>query len=163
MRVEERGILAQAVFAAGALILSLTLSAGAARAQAKTYVMKITLPTYHDTVHQLAMNYAAAVDKDSGGRIKAQVYPASQLGSIPRQIEGIQFGSIQCAIIPPEFFVGLDPRFEVMAAPGLINSMAQGQRIAADPMVLKLMLSLGAQCLAGAGRPIDQSAGERAS
>ncbi len=35
------------------------------------------------------------MEKDSGGRIKAQVYPASQLGSIPRQIEGVQFGSIQ--------------------------------------------------------------------
>ena len=56
MRVEERGILAQAVFAAGVLILSLTLSAGVARAQAKTYVMKITLATLHDTIHQVALN-----------------------------------------------------------------------------------------------------------
>jgi TRAP-type transport system periplasmic protein len=144
MRVEERGILAQAALAAGALMLSLWLGSGAARAQNQTYVMKITLPTLHDTVHQVAMNYAAAVEKDSGGRIKAEVYPASQLGSIPRQIEGTQFGSIQCALIPPEFFVGLDPRFEVMAAPGLVDSMEHGQRLAADPEVLKLMLGLGA-------------------
>ena len=82
--------------------------------------------------------------KISGGRIKGQVYPASQLGSIPRQIEGTQFGSIQCAVIPPEFFVGVDQRYEVMAAPGLVNSLAQGQKLAADPAVLKLMLSLGA-------------------
>ncbi len=98
------------------------------RKDQETYVMKITLPTLHDTVHQVAMNYAAAVEKDSGGRIKAEVYPASQLGSIPRQIEGVQFGSIQCAVIPPEFFVGVDQRFEVMAAPGLVNSMEHGQR-----------------------------------
>ena len=84
------------------------------------------------------------MEKDSGGRIKAEVYPASQLGSIPRQIEGTQFGAIQCEVVPPEFLVGLDERFEVMAAPGLVNSMAQGQRVAADPAVLKLMLSLGA-------------------
>jgi TRAP-type C4-dicarboxylate transport system substrate-binding protein len=130
-----------AVLTAGTLVLTLN---SVVQAQDKSYIMKITLPTLHDTVHQLAMNYAAAVEKDSGGRIKAQVYPASQLGSIPRQIEGTQFGSIQCAIIPPEFFVGLDPRFEVMAAPGLVNSMEQGQRVAADPAVLKLMLSLAA-------------------
>jgi TRAP-type C4-dicarboxylate transport system substrate-binding protein len=87
----------------------------------------------------------AALEKDSGGRIKVEVYPASQLGSIPRQIEGTQFGAIQCAIIPPEFFVGLDERFEVMAAPGLVDSLPHGQKVAADPAVLKLMLSLGAE------------------
>jgi TRAP-type transport system periplasmic protein len=144
LRVKERGILARAALAAGALVLSLALHCGAARAQDQTYVMKITLPTLHDTVHQVALNWAAAIERDSGGRVKVQVYPASQLGSIPRQIEGVQFGSIQAALIPPEFFVGVDPRFEVMAAPGLVDTMVQGQRVANDPAVLKLMLALGA-------------------
>jgi TRAP-type transport system periplasmic protein len=40
--------------------------------------------------------------------------------------------------------VGLDERFEMMAAPGLIDSIEHGQRLAADPAVLKLMLGLGA-------------------
>jgi TRAP-type transport system periplasmic protein len=142
MRSMDRGIHAHAAFAA-ALVLSFALTLGAAGAQDKTYVMKITLPTLKDTVHQVALNYAAAVERDSGGRIKVEVYPASQLGSIPRQIEGVQFGAIQAALIPPEFFVGIDPRFEVMAAPGLVDSMEHGQRVAADPAVLKLMLALG--------------------
>ena len=77
--------------------------------------------------------------------IKGEVYPASQLGSVPRQIEGTQFGAIQAANIPPEFFVGVDDRFGVLAAPGLVDSMEHGQRLAADPAVLKLMLGLGAQ------------------
>jgi TRAP-type C4-dicarboxylate transport system substrate-binding protein len=106
--------------------------------------MKITTPTINDSPDTLARNLAAAVEKDSGGRIKGEVYPASQLGSIPRQIEGTQFGAIQCAVIPPEFFAGVDERFEVMAAPGLVDSLAHGQRVAADPAVRKLMLSLGA-------------------
>jgi TRAP-type transport system periplasmic protein len=149
MRFVERGVLAQAAFAAGTLVLSLALSSGAARTQdqtqdSKSYVMKITLPTLHDTIHQVAINYAAAVEKDSGGRIKVEIYPASQLGSIARQIEGVQFGSIQCAMIPPEFFVGVDERFEVMAAPGLVDSMEHGQRVASDPAVLSMMLGLGA-------------------
>jgi TRAP-type C4-dicarboxylate transport system substrate-binding protein len=142
MYVLQRGIGIQAVLAAATFTLSLSL--GVARA-AESYVMKITLPTLNDTLHQAAKNLAAAVEKDSGGRIKAEVYPASQLGSIPRQIEGTQFGAIQCAMIPPEFFVGVDERFEVMTAPGLIDSMPQGQRVAADPEVLKLMLGLGAK------------------
>ena len=89
-------------------------------------------------------DFAAAVERNSGGRIKPEIYPASQLGSIPRQIEGTQFGSIQVCINPPEFFVGVDERFEVMTAPGMVNSMAHGQRLAADPEVLKVMLALGA-------------------
>jgi TRAP-type C4-dicarboxylate transport system substrate-binding protein len=146
MRMKEWGILAYAL--AGAVVFASPFAPGAARAQdqtpQKTYVMKITLPTLNDTVHQVAKNWAAAVEKDSGGRIKTEVYPASQLGSIARQIEGVQFGSIQASLIPPEFFVGVDPRFEVLAAPGLVASMEHGQRVAADPAVLKLMLGLGA-------------------
>jgi TRAP-type transport system periplasmic protein len=128
----------------GTCALSIALNVGAAQAQTKTYVMKITTPTIHAALDQYGRNFAAAVEKDSGGRIKGQVFPASQLGSIPRQIEGTQFGSIQVAIIPPEFFVGVDQRFEVLAAPGLVGSMKQGQQVTADPQVLKLMLGLGA-------------------
>jgi TRAP-type transport system periplasmic protein len=130
--------------AAGALVLSLLLSLGTARAQDKTYTMKITLATINDQIHAFAKNFAAALEKDSGGQIKPEIYPASQLGAIPRQTEGVQFGAIQCQLVPPEFLVGIDERFEVMAAPGLVTSMAQGQKLAADPAVLKLMLSLGA-------------------
>jgi TRAP-type C4-dicarboxylate transport system substrate-binding protein len=131
---------------AGAVVfvLSLAMTLGARAADDKTYVMKITLPTLDDNVHQFAKNFAAAVEKDSGDRIKTEVYPASQLGSIQRQIEGVQFGAIQAAVIPPEFFVGIDERFEVLAAPGIVKSMTEGQRLAANPAVRKLMLGLGA-------------------
>jgi TRAP-type transport system periplasmic protein len=143
MRFLECGMRA-ALAVGGICAVSIALTAGAALAQSSTYVMKVTTPTIHAAPDQYARNFAAAVEKDSGGRIKGQVYPASQLGSIPRQIEGTQFGSIQAAVIPPEFFVGVDQRFEVMAAPGIISSVAQGQRVAADPAVLKAMLALGA-------------------
>jgi TRAP-type transport system periplasmic protein len=156
MRSGKWGIVAPAV-AGAALVMSLSLTLGTARAEDKTYVMKVTTPTINDGPHLLAKNFAAAVERDSGGRIKGEVYPASQLGSIPRQIEGVQFGAIQAAVIPPEFFVGVDERFEVMAAPGLVNSVEHGQRVAADPAVLKLMLSLGAgKGLHGVGMFIAQ-------
>jgi TRAP-type transport system periplasmic protein len=129
----------------GAFVLALVLTVGGARAQDTTYTMKITLATLNDQIHAFAKNYAAALEKNSSGRIKTEVYPASQLGSIPRQTEGVQFGAIQCQVVPPEFLVGVDERFEVLAAPGLVQSMAQGQKLAADPEVLKLMLSLGAE------------------
>lgn len=142
---------------AGALILSLSLTPATTRAQDKTYVMKVTTATINDAPHQYVKDFAAAVERDSRGRIKSKVYPASQLGSIPRQIEGVQFGSIEAAAIPPEFIVGVDERFEVMAAPSLVNSFAHGQRIAADPAVQKLMLGLGAaKGLHGVGLAMSQ-------
>jgi len=164
MRFVYQRIPARTAFSAGAFALSLSLALGAAweakaqdKAQDKTYVMKVTGPTINDTPHLFAKNFAAAVERDSGGRVKSEVYPASQLGSIPRQIEGTQFGAIQAANIPPEFFVGVDERFEVMAAPGLVDTMEHGQRLAADPAVLKLMLGLGAnKGLHGVGLYIAQ-------
>ena len=144
MMIMQRDFFARTAVAAGGIGLALTLAAGTVSAQDKIYTMKITLPTLNDPSYFFAKNYAAALEKDSGGRIKPEIYPASQLGSIPRQIEGTQFGAIQCAVIPPEFFVGVDERFELMAAPGLVSSMEHGQRLAADPEVLKLMLGLGA-------------------
>jgi TRAP-type transport system periplasmic protein len=131
--------------AAGVIAAALALTLGAARAQDKTpMVMKISLAALNDPLHQFAKDFATLIDKDSSGRIKTEIYPASQLGSIPRQIEGTQFGAIQCVITPPEFYSGIDERFEVMAAPGLAASLAHAQRLAGDPEVLKLMLSLGA-------------------
>jgi TRAP-type transport system periplasmic protein len=148
MRFWHRGNLARAAYTVAALLLANGLTLAPAPAQEKTpdktYVMKISLPTINDIPHLFVKNFAAAVEKDSGGRIKPEIYPASQLGSIPRSIEGTQFGAIQATNVPPEFFVGVDERFEVMAAPGLVDSMEHGQRIAADPAVLKLMLGLGA-------------------
>jgi TRAP-type transport system periplasmic protein len=141
-------------FAAGAamIIVPSALTLGTAQAQDKTYVMKMTLPAVNDPSNQFAKNYAAALERDSGGRIKAEIYTASQLGAIPRQIEGTQFGAIQCALIPPEFFVGVDERFEVLAAPGLVDSVEHAHRLTLDPGVLKLILGLGAdKGLHGAG------------
>jgi len=135
---------ARIAFASCVVAASLGLLLGGAHAQDKTILMKMSTPTINDVPDTFGRNLGAALEKDSGGRIKAEVYPASQLGSIPRQIEGTQFGAIQCEIVPPEFMVGLDERFQVMAAPGLVASQKQGEKVAADPQVLKLMLSLGA-------------------
>ena len=126
------------------LLILLATRPGAHAADDKPYVMKIALATLNDALHQFAKDYASVVEKDSGGRIKVEIYPGSQLGSTQRQAEGVQFGAIQCIVVPPEFLVGIDERYELLAAPGLVDSMAKGQRIAADPAVRQLMLGLGA-------------------
>ena len=75
--------------------------------------------------HQFIKFYKEEVEKASGGRIEVQIYPASQLGPIPREIEGVQLGSIQGYIGPVDFFVGVDPRFGVFSAPMLFQRRRQ--------------------------------------
>ncbi len=147
MRVTPRRMGALAV--AGALLMPLIAAPHPARAAGdktgdKTYVMKLGLATINDSQHEWCKRFVAMVEKDSGGRIKGQIYPASQLGSIPREIEGVQFGEIQGYVGPPEFLSGVDPRFEITSAPGLITDIPHAVRVATDPQVQKLMFSFGA-------------------
>src|SRR4051794_3512181 len=104
----------------------------AAAAQAPN-VMKIGTATLNDSQHEWMKIFVSHIEKDSGGRIKGEIYPASQLGPIPRMIENTQFGAIQGYIGPPEFMTGIDPRFQVLAAPGLFKDMAHAQRTLTDP------------------------------
>ncbi len=127
--------------ALGGLVAAL-LSPGPA-AYAQTFTMKLSNATINDTQHEWLKRFAALIEKDSGGRIKAEIYPASQLGSIPRQIEGVQFGSIQGWMGPPEFLVGVDERFEVLSAPGLFSSNEQVMKVMADPPIRKMIYELG--------------------
>jgi TRAP-type C4-dicarboxylate transport system substrate-binding protein len=129
-------------FAAASMLIGL---ASPASAQSTTpIVMKLSTATLNDSQHEWLKRFAAAVDKDSGGQIKSEVYPASQLGSIPRQIEGTQFGSIQGWCGPPEFLVGVDERYEALSSPGLFSSLEQDVRVLNDPVVNTLILGLGA-------------------
>lgn len=114
------------------------------RAEDAPIVMKLSTATLNDTQHEWMKRFIAAVERDSGGRIKGEIYPGSQLGTIPRQIEGTQFGSIQGWIGPPEFLVGVDARYEVPSAPGLVTSQDQDMRVFSDPAVRDLILGLGA-------------------
>jgi Bacterial extracellular solute-binding protein, family 7 len=109
-------------------LMSLAMPSGALRADDKPYVMKITLATVNDALHQFAKSYAAVIERDSGGRIKSEIYPESLLGSTQRQAEGVQFGAIQCLIAPPEFLTGIDERFELLAACSMTNRSARRAR-----------------------------------
>jgi TRAP-type transport system periplasmic protein len=128
-----------------ALVLSSIVTCHAAQAaEDSIYVMKLGTATINESQHEWCKRFVAMVERDSGGRIKGEIYPASQLGAIPRQIEGVQFGSIQGYVGPPEFLAGIDARYEVLSAPGLITDIAHAVRAVGDPALQKLMLGLGA-------------------
>ncbi|CAN0547197.1 unnamed protein product, partial [Laminaria digitata] len=61
------------------------------------------------------------------------VFPAAQLGKVPRQIEGVQLGTQEAFNIPPGFFIGIDKRFMVTDAPGLFDDEAHAHRAVNSP------------------------------
>jgi TRAP-type transport system periplasmic protein len=139
-----RGLNRRGWWLAAVVAGAVAVAAPGAHAQDKAIVMKLSTATLNDSQHEWMKNFVADVDKDSGGRIKGEIYPSSQLGSIPRQIEGTQFGSIQGWIGPPEFLVGVDERFEVMTAPGLLHSLQQEVKVTEDPQFRDLVMQWGA-------------------
>jgi TRAP-type transport system periplasmic protein len=109
-----------------------------------TFSMKLAAPTINDGNHEWMKQFASAIEKKSGGRIKAEIYPASQLGSVPRMIEGTQLGSIQIVLAPPEFFAGIDQRFQLLSAPGLFQSERHAVKTISDPEFAKAFHAVGA-------------------
>jgi TRAP-type C4-dicarboxylate transport system substrate-binding protein len=106
-------------------------------------VVKIGSITMNDTVHHMMKDYKARVERRAGSRITVEVYPASQLGAIPRQIEGVQLGTQEMLSTPPSFFVGVDRRFGVVDAPGLFDSVPHAQKTVFDPEMRKSFWTIG--------------------
>jgi len=145
MKFTRRQLLYLTAGAAGLPTLSPLASAqNSTTPDNRTFVMKIATATLNDGNHEWMKRFAAAIETRSRGRIKAELYPASQLGSIPRQIEGTQLGSIQMCLHPPEFFVGVDQRFELLSAAGLFESEQHAIKTISDPEFAKTFLALGA-------------------
>ena len=88
----------------------------------KSYEIKIGFVTINDSQHRAAQLYKAALEKRTGGQLKVSIFPAAQLGTIPRQLEGIQLGTQEFFVTPPGFFQGINPAFQAPDAPGLFDS-----------------------------------------
>jgi len=115
-------------------------------------IMKIGTPTINDNQHEWMRKFASLVEEGTKGAIKAELYPASQLGTAPRMIEGTQLGTIQVIAMPPEFLSGVDSRYEVLGAPGLFKDLEHTQRTMQHPEFNKAFLSIGdSKGLAGLG------------
>jgi TRAP-type transport system periplasmic protein len=125
-----------------ALAAALAWCAPSLPATAADFVMKFGTATINETQHQFIKFYKEELEKASGGRIEVQIYPASQLGPIPREIEGVQLGNIQGYIGPVDFFVGVDPRFGVFSAPMLFRDEPNAAATVHDPAVQKAMFDL---------------------
>jgi TRAP-type transport system periplasmic protein len=132
----------------GALLacLSLTVVTGGtiatSPAAAQNFTMKFGTATLNDDQHQYINIFKEEIEKATGGKITVQAFPQSQLGAIPRQIEGLQLGTVEGFVGPTDFYVGLDPRYGVFSAPTLFRDRDHAAKTVADPALAKQVLAM---------------------
>ena len=115
-----------------------------ATALGQQFTMKLSSPTINDLTHEYFKRLKTGVEQRAGGRIKVEIYPANQLGQIPRVVEGVALGTIEVGVAASGFFVGLEPRFQVFDAPGLFDSLEHGYKVMIDPQIRSRWASFGA-------------------
>jgi TRAP-type transport system periplasmic protein len=126
------------IFALSALSLSLTAVPAAAQ-----LVMKAGTATINDVQHEYLKRFAERIAKQAPGKLKVEVYPAEQLGNNARMLEGLTLGTVEAVIGPPEFIVGVDPRFQIVGAPGLVKDMQHAVRLTQDAKFREALFGFG--------------------
>lgn len=119
------------LFKAAALTTAIALAPFAA-AQAQT-TMKLASATINDVQHEWQKVFARELEARVGGAVKTEIYPASQLGAIPRLAEGVLLGTIEAFTTPTSFMTNVDPRFQAFDVPGLFKSPQDVDAAIHDP------------------------------
>src|SRR5690242_14923240 len=123
------------------VVAALALSTPAA---AQQFTMKISCPTVNDMNTEYMKAMKAGIEPRTNGRIKVELYPANQLGQIPRTVGGVALGTIEMTLVASGFFVGIDPRYLVFDAVGLFDDMDHGNRVFQDPQIRKRLSQFSA-------------------
>jgi C4-dicarboxylate-binding protein DctP len=106
-------------FTGGALVVA--ASASGASAQSAKFTAKIGhLEAATQPRHRGLEKVAALVKQRTNGEVEFKLFPASQLGSARQMIEGTQFGSLECTVMPAAFLGGFNPVVSVFDIPFLL-------------------------------------------
>ena len=111
-----------------ALFLVTAFAFVAAPARAQDFVLKFGTQTINDLQHEYMKIFKTELEKATNGRIKVEVYPASQLGAFNRMLEGLRLGTVEGLIVPAEFYAGADARYQGLAMSGLFNDVDHARR-----------------------------------
>jgi TRAP-type transport system periplasmic protein len=115
----------------------------AAPASAQQFTMKLSQPTINDVVHEYFKRMKAGIEQRAPGKIKVEIYPANQLGQLPVVVEGVALGTIEAVCSANGFWISLEPRFQVLDAPGLFDSVSHGFKMLNDPDIRARLASWG--------------------
>jgi TRAP-type C4-dicarboxylate transport system substrate-binding protein len=116
----------------------------ASPAAAQQFTMKLSQPTINDVTYEYFKRMKAGIEQSSGGKIKVEIYPTNQLGQLPAVVEGVALGTIEAAASANGFGVSREPRFALLAAPGLFDTLEHGFKMINDPAIRARMATWGA-------------------
>jgi TRAP-type C4-dicarboxylate transport system substrate-binding protein len=122
--------------AAGALLTAVP-------AHAQQFTMKLSQPTINDVTYEYFKRMKAGIEQRSAGKIKVDIYPSNQLGQLPAVVEGVALGTIEAAASANGFWISLEPRFQVLDAPGLFDSVSHGFKMLKDPDIRARLATWG--------------------
>ncbi len=115
------------------LITALPFALGATALQAQTVTLKVShyLGSNHNFHTQVLEPWCAELDKDSGGKLKCQIYPALQLGGTVAQLpDQVKNGVADIAWVSPSFSTGRFPRSEALELPFTLPRSSLGGSLA---------------------------------
>lgn len=119
------------------------LTMGSVAQAAPTHTLKLTTTTTNDADVEWFKTLKEGIESRAGDRIKVEIYPSGQLGSAQRTAEGVAMGTVEVALNASGFFESLEPRFGVLSATGVFDSMDHGNRVLSDPQVRELLSNYG--------------------
>lgn len=128
---------------AAALAVFATVAFNDGPARAQDIVLKFAFQTINELQHEYAKVYKTELEKATNGKIKVEIYPASQLGTFPRMLEGIRLGTIEAIVAPAEFYVAADPRYQGLAMAGLFKDIDHARRVLDLPEARQTIFALG--------------------
>lgn len=114
-------------------LLAATIVFGVAAPAFAQSTMKLASATINDVQHEWQKVFAQEMEKRAGDAVTVEIYPASQLGAIPRMTEGVLLGTIEAFTTPTSFVTGVDPRFQAFDVPGLFADADEVRAVIHNP------------------------------
>lgn len=116
--------------------VALSFAFAAQGASAQDY--KLNLGTVLDPAHPVSVGVrrmAEVAEKESGGRLKIEFFPSSQLGAQREMWQNMQAGIIGGIVDPTASLTSFVPQFAVLDLPYLVESREQAYRMLEGPIV----------------------------
>jgi TRAP-type transport system periplasmic protein len=140
--------------------VALVLTASACTVHAADLTLRFGTPfVTNSNLHKAMEKFAEVVAKESGGKIKVQVYADSQIGDIQQLIAGMQLGTVDMAYLG----VGNSGQFKDCGAlnVGYLPYLFKSKQKATEILNSQLFLDLYDTCAKASGTRIFAVAGAR--
>jgi len=143
---------AATLFVVASLLAFLSSVAAQEKGAGKALTMRIGHATAPGAPRDLnAQEFAKRIGEISKGQIKAEVFPASQLGSNDAMLDAVGSGALEAMIIPTAFSAKVTPAFTLLDLPFLFPNMDKAVEFMLGPEAQQLMKEVepkGYKCLA---------------